>query len=135
MVAAHSDVLNHNVETVPRLYSLVRPQADYPRSLALLARAKALDPATVTKSGVMLGLGEADDEIDATLRDLREAGVEIVTIGQYLRPSTGHLPVQRYYAPAEFARFAEIGRALGFQHVESAPLVRSSYHAREQADA
>jgi lipoic acid synthetase len=134
VVAARPDVLNHNVETVPRLYSLVRPQADYPRSLALLARAKALDPATVTKSGIMLGLGETDDEIAATLGDLRAAGVEIVTIGQYLRPSTGHLPVQRYYAPDEFARYADLARGLGFAHVESAPLVRSSYHAREQAE-
>ncbi len=135
VAAAKPDVLNHNLETVVRLYSLVRPQADYRRSLELLARAAALDPTLTVKSGIMLGLGETEEEVVAALADLRAARCAIVTIGQYLRPSTGHLPVQRYYAPAEFARFAEIGRALGFQHVESAPLVRSSYHAREQADA
>ena len=130
---ARPDVLNHNIETVERLYSLVRPQADYTRSLALLARAKAIHPAQTTKSGVMLGLGETEEELLAALRDLRSAACDIVTIGQYLRPSAGHLPVLKYYAPEDFARFAEIGKALGFQHVESAPLVRSSYHAREQA--
>ncbi|HOF87668.1 MAG TPA: lipoyl synthase [Armatimonadota bacterium] len=130
---AHPDVLNHNIETVARLYSLVRPQADYARSLALLALAKELAPAQTTKSGIMVGLGETTDEIEGALRDLRAARCDIVTIGQYLRPSAGHLPVHRYYDPAEFARFAAYGAELGFQHVESAPLVRSSYHAREQA--
>lgn len=134
VVAAQPDVLNHNIETVQRLYSLVRPQADYHRSLALLAHAKEIDPATTTKSGIMLGLGETDAEVDGALRDLRAAGCDIVTIGQYLRPSTNHLPVQKYYTPDEFARCTAFGQSLGFQHVESAPLVRSSYHAREQAE-
>jgi len=134
VIEAQPDVLNHNVETVERLYTLVRPQADYRRSLDLLAHARKIDPATVTKSGIMLGLGETEEEIEQTLRDIHAAGCSIVTIGQYLRPSTGHLPVQKYYAPEDYARFAELGKAIGFQHVESAPLVRSSYHAREQAD-
>lgn len=134
VLAARPDVLNHNIETVERLYSLVRPQAVYTRSLALLARAKTLDPAQTTKSGLMLGLGETEAEVLDALRDLRAAGCDIVTIGQYLRPSAAHLPVVKYYAPEDFARFADHGKALGFRHVESAPLVRSSYHAREQAD-
>lgn len=134
VVEAKPDVLNHNLETVKRLYSLVRPQADYHRSLALLARATSLDPTATTKSGIMVGLGETREEVEDALRDLRAAGVDIVTLGQYLRPSTGHLPVQRYCAPEEFAALAEFGEGLGFAHVESAPLVRSSYHAREQAE-
>jgi lipoic acid synthetase len=134
VVAAQPDVLNHNIETVQRLYSLVRPQAVYRRSLELITRAKALDLAQTTKSGIMVGLGETAEEVEEALRDLRAAGCDIVTIGQYLRPSAGHLPVQRYYEPEEFAHFAAYGDTLGFQHVESAPLVRSSYHAREQAD-
>ncbi|MHB9130302.1 MAG: lipoyl synthase [Armatimonadota bacterium] len=134
VVAAKPDVLNHNIETVERLYSLVRPQAVYRRSLELISRAKTIDAEATTKSGIMLGLGETDEEILHALRDLREAGCDIVTIGQYLRPSTGHLPVQKYYSPEEFARFAELGTELGFRHVESAPLVRSSYHAKEQAE-
>jgi lipoic acid synthetase len=133
VVAAQPEVLNHNIETVERLYSLVRPQADYRRSLQLLARAKEIDPNTTTKSGLMLGLGETPEEVEVALRDLRAAGCDIVTIGQYLRPSSGHLPIQRYYEPEEFARFADLGKSLGFRHVESAPLVRSSYHAKEQA--
>lgn len=134
VVEAKPDVLNHNIETVQRLYSLVRPQAVYRRSLDLLAEAKAVDPATSTKSGIMLGLGETDEEVEGALRDLRAVDCDIVTIGQYLRPSTNHLPVRKYYAREKFARFAETANALGFQHVESAPLVRSSYHAREQAE-
>jgi len=133
VVEAQPDVLNHNIETVERLYSLVRPQANYRRSLGLLARAKEIDPGAATKSGIMLGLGETDEEVLAALRDLRAAGCEIVTIGQYLRPSAGHLPIQKYYAPEEFRRFADAGKEIGFRHVESAPLVRSSYHAREQS--
>jgi lipoic acid synthetase len=133
VVAAQPDVLNHNIETVQRLYSLVRSKADYQRSLALLSAAKELNAATTTKSGIMLGLGETEDEVEQTLRDLRSVHCDIVTIGQYLRPSTNHVPVQRYYTPEEFTNFADYARALGFQHVESAPLVRSSYHAREQA--
>lgn len=135
VVDAQPDVLNHNIETVERLYSLVRPQANYRHSLELLARAKEIDQATATKSGIMLGLGETDEEVLAALRDLRAAGCEIVTIGQYLRPSAGHLPIQKYYAPEEFRHFADAGKAMGFRHVESAPLVRSSYHAREQSEA
>ncbi|MHB0937838.1 MAG: lipoyl synthase [Armatimonadota bacterium] len=134
VVEAKPDVLNHNIETVERLYSLVRPQANYRRSLELLALAKAIDPETATKSGIMLGLGETDEEILGALRDLRAAECEIVTIGQYLRPSAGHLPIRKYYTPEEFRRFAEEGQAMGFRHVESAPLVRSSYHAREQSE-
>ena len=135
VVDAHPDVLNHNIETVARLYTLVRPQADYHRSLDLLRRVKTLDAAQTTKSGLMLGLGETEEEILGALRDLRAVACDIVTLGQYLRPSAGHLPVLRYYPPDEFARFAALGAEMGFRHVESAPLVRSSYHAREQADA
>jgi len=134
VVDAGPDVLNHNIETIARLYSLVRPQADYQRSLALLARAKALNPAGTTKSGMMVGLGETEEEILATLRDLRSVQCDIVTIGQYLRPSTGHVPVLHYYPPEAFQAFADAGKAMGFRHIESAPLVRSSYHAREQAE-
>lgn len=134
VVQARPDVLNHNIETVLRLYTLVRPQADYHRSLELLARAKEIDPAATTKSGIMVGLGETVEELETALRDLRAAGCDIVTIGQYLRPSTGHLPVLKYYTPDEFAHFTTFGAEIGFQHVESAPLVRSSYHAKEQAE-
>ncbi len=134
VVDAKPAVLNHNIETVTRLYSLARKNADYHRSLMLLQAAKEMDSTLTTKSGIMLGLGETLEEVHETLRDLRAAGVEIVTIGQYLRPSTGHLPVQHYYPPEDFAALAEYGMTLGFRHVESAPLVRSSYHAREQAE-
>lgn len=134
VVAARPDVLNHNIETVERLYTLVRPQAIYRRSLDLLARAKTVEADQVTKSGIMLGLGETDDEVLQALCDLRAAGCDIVTIGQYLRPSLGHLPVQKYYEPEEFARYGALAMDMGFQHAESAPLVRSSYHAREQAE-
>ncbi|MHB9026648.1 MAG: lipoyl synthase [Armatimonadota bacterium] len=133
VVHAQPEVLNHNIETVERLYTLVRPQADYRRSLQLLTRAKEIDPQTTTKSGLMLGLGETTAEVEAALRDLRAVACDIVTIGQYLRPSSGHLPIQKYYEPTEFAHFADYGKELGFRHVESAPLVRSSYHAKEQA--
>jgi lipoic acid synthetase len=133
VVEAAPDVLNHNIETVPRLYSLVRPQADYRRSLELLAHAKAINPQQTTKSGLMLGLGEETAEVEASLRDLRAHGCDIATIGQYLRPSADHIPIQRYAPPDEFAHLATYGQSLGFRHIESAPLVRSSYHAREQA--
>ncbi len=132
VVAARPDVLNHNIETVPRLYPTVRPQADYRRSLALLAQAKALG-AAMTKSGLMVGLGETTEELLHTCRDLRAAGCELLTIGQYLRPSREHLPIERYYTPDEFADLATHAEALGFTHVEAAPLVRSSYHAHTQA--
>ncbi|HWQ27527.1 MAG TPA: lipoyl synthase [Dehalococcoidia bacterium] len=133
VVEARPFVLNHNVETVPRLYPKVRFRARYERSLELLARARRLAPGMLTKSGLMVGLGETIDEVFAVMRDLRDAGVDIVTIGQYLRPTARHLPVQRYYAPEEYEAFREEGRRLGIRHVEAGPLVRSSYHAERQA--
>jgi lipoic acid synthetase len=132
---ARPDVLNHNIETVPRLYRTARPGGRYPRALELLERARSYAPDIPTKSGLMVGLGEAWDEVVQTLRDLRAAGCQIVTIGQYLRPSLANMPMTRYYSPAEFAELKRIGVELGFGHVESGPLVRSSYHAHEQADA
>jgi lipoic acid synthetase len=126
-------VLNHNVETAPRLYRRVRPRAYYERSLELLRRAKELTPSLLTKSGLMVGLGESHEEVLAVMADLRSAGVDLVTIGQYLRPSSKQLPVKRYYRPEEFVPFVDKGRDLGFQHVEAGPLVRSSYHAHQQA--
>jgi lipoic acid synthetase len=134
VVRARPYVLNHNMETVPRLYRRVRPQARYERSVELLRRAKTLDTSLLTKSGLMVGLGETQEEVFQAMADLREAGVELVTVGQYLRPSQKHLPVERYYPPEEFESFLEKGRELGFRHVEAGPLVRSSYHARRQAD-
>jgi lipoyl synthase len=133
VVQSRPDILNHNLETVPRLYRLARPGGRYDRALELLARAKGMDPAMPTKSGLMAGLGETTDELLAALRDLRGARVDLLTIGQYLRPSASHLPVARYYTPDEFAELARVGHALGFRHVEAGPLVRSSYHAWEQA--
>jgi lipoyl synthase len=130
---ARPDVLNHNLETVARLQRAVRPSAGYARSLAVLALAK--EQGLTTKSGLIVGMGETDDEVLAALGDLRAVGVDIVTIGQYLRPTTHHLPVARWVEPATFARYAEAGRALGIPHVESSPLTRSSYHARQAADA
>jgi lipoic acid synthetase len=132
---ARPDVLNHNIETVPRLYRMARPGGRYQRALDVLRRSRIYAPDIATKSGLMVGLGEEWDEVTATLRDLREAGVNIVTIGQYLRPSLANLPMVRYYTPAEFAELKRIGLELGFGHVESGPLVRSSYHAHEQTDA
>ena len=128
---ARPDVLNHNVETVPRLQRTVRPSASYARSLAVLARAKAAG--LVTKSGLMLGLGETESEVIATMQDLRSIGVDIVTIGQYLRPTIDHLPVARWWTPDEFETLRILGQAMGFRHVQSSPLTRSSYHAREAA--
>jgi lipoic acid synthetase len=132
VVEARPYVLNHNVETAPRLYRRVRPKARYERSLELLRRAKELEPSLLTKSGMMLGLGERQDEIFQVMSDLRAVGVDLITIGQYLRPSEKHLPVERYYPPEEFAPFVEKGRELGFRNVEAGPLVRSSYHAHQQ---
>lgn len=132
VMRARPDILNHNIETVARLYRRVRPSARYGRSLELLRRARALDPTVRTKSGFMLGLGEAWDEVLETLADLRRNDAEVVTIGQYLRPSAQHLPVERYVAPAEFQLLREYGLRLGFRHVEAGPLVRSSYHAERQ---
>ncbi len=133
VVEARPDVLNHNLETVRRLYRLARPGGRYDRALELLGRAKAMDPALTTKSGIMVGLGETWDEVLTAMRDLRSVDVDLLTIGQYLRPSPGHLPVARFWTPAEFAELAHVGRELGYRHVESGPLVRSSYHAWEQA--
>jgi len=135
VMAARPDVLNHNVETVPRLYRKVRSGARYERSLELLDRAKRIAPEVPTKSGLMVGLGETPSEVLDVLRDLRRSRVDVVTIGQYLRPSPNHLPIARYVLPEEFAEYAKAGRAMGFSHVESGPLVRSSYHAREAEEA
>ena len=126
---AGPDVYNHNLETVPRLYPSVRIGARYPRSLALLARVKRRKPARLTKSGLMLGLGETREELVGVLRDLRDADVDCLTLGQYLRPTLRHLPVERFVPPAEFAELRESALALGFRHVESGPLVRSSFRA------
>lgn len=131
---AKPNVLNHNTETVPRLYRAVRSGARYKRTLDLLANAKKWAPTTVTKSGVMVGIGEETGELIEVFRDLGERGVNILTIGQYLRPSKDHLPMTRYYTPAEFVSLKEEALKFGFKHVESGPLVRSSYHAHEQAD-
>jgi lipoic acid synthetase len=127
------DVFNHNLETVPRLYRAVRPGADYQVSLELLRDVKALLPAVPTKSGLMLGVGETFDEIVEVLKDLRAHGCEMLTLGQYLQPSQAHLPVLRYVPPEEFDRLGAIASELGFTSVASAPMVRSSYHADQQA--
>jgi lipoic acid synthetase len=126
--AERPDVVNHNVETVPRLQRAVRPSAGYARSLSVLARSAAAG--LTTKSGLVLGMGETAEEVGSTLADLASVGVSIVTIGQYLRPTTHHLPVARWWAPEDFERFAEVGRSLGIAHVESSPFTRSSHHAR-----
>jgi lipoyl synthase len=133
IVEGRPDVFNHNVETVPRLQRAVRPSAGYARSLAVLARAK--EAGLVTKSGLIVGMGESDDEVEATLADLRAVGIDIVTIGQYLRPTTHHLPVARWVEPETFDRYRMVGEALGIPHIESSPLTRSSYHARQAAGA
>ena len=134
LVAAPPDVMNHNLETVPRLYRTARPGGDYAHSLRLLQEFKRRHPAVPTKSGLMVGLGETDEEILAVMRDLRAHGVEMVTIGQYLQPSPHHLPVERYVEPAAFARFEEQALKLGFRHAAVGALVRSSYHADRQAE-
>jgi len=132
---AKPDVLNHNTETVPRLYRAVRSGARYQRTLDLLANAKEWSPTTVTKSGVMVGLGESMDELIDVFRDLGKRGVDILTVGQYLRPSKDHLPIARFYTPEEFVHMKQEALRFGFRHVESGPLVRSSYHAHEQAES
>jgi lipoic acid synthetase len=132
VMAAGPDILNHNMETVPRLYRRVRPKAIYEQSLELLSRAKRLMPNGVTKSGLMAGLGESRDELFEVFSDLREHEVDVLTVGQYLRPTMQHLPVERYVDPAEFAEWKVAAQRMGFAHVESGPLVRSSYHAHEQ---
>ena len=134
ILAAEPQILNHNVETVPRLYGRVRPKAVFSRSLELLRRAKRLAPGTLTKSGLMVGLGETRDELRSAFESLSASSVDVLTIGQYLRPSIWHLPVDRYYPPDEFIELREEALSVGFRHVEAGPLVRSSYHAREQVD-
>jgi lipoyl synthase len=132
---AGPDVLNHNIETVPRLYRMARSGGRYPRSLELLERSRCYRPAIPTKTGIMVGLGEDFDEIVSVFDDLRQAGVSILTIGQYLQPTPRHAAMARYYHPTEFAELKRLALDRGFRHVESGPLVRSSYHAHEQADA
>jgi lipoic acid synthetase len=132
VLAARPDVLDHNTETVPRLYSVVRPGARFERSLELIARVRGMAPEIATKSGLMLGLGEDTGEVLDAMRSLVAHGCQILTLGQYLRPSMDHLPIARYYTPQEFTDLKREGEAMGFRHVESGPLVRSSYHARTQ---
>ena len=134
VLEAGPDVLNHNIETVARLYPLVRPQAIYSRSIDLLARSREIAPRVRTKSGLMVGLGETWEELIQTILDLRSAGCEILTVGQYLAPSKEHVPIARYYTPDEFAELKRIALEAGFGYVESGPLVRSSYHAAEHVD-
>jgi len=135
VIEAGPDVLNHNTETVPRLYKVARHGGRYERTLDLFRRARCSAPTLVTKSGIIVGLGEEWDELLATMADLRDADVNVLTLGQYLRPSRQHLPIARYYRPEEFGELTEIGRAMGFAHVEAGPLVRSSYHAKRQTEA
>lgn len=132
---AKPDVLNHNIETVPSLYRMARPGGKYPRALELLERARRIAPTIPSKTGLMVGLGETKDELVDVLRDLRRVDCQILTVGQYLRPTLAHLPMVRYYTPDEFRELKRIALELGFGHVESGPLVRSSYHAHEQADS
>ena len=129
VLAAAPEILNHNVETVPRLYPRVRPQARFERSLEVLRRTKERAPTLVCKTGIMVGLGERTDEVLETMQAIAEQGTDVLTIGQYLRPSPEHLPIERYWTPAEFAELRDRGMKMGFDHVESGPLVRSSYHA------
>lgn len=135
VVEAKPDILNHNMETIDRLYRIVRPQAKYARSLELLRRVREMAPAMVTKSGMMLGVGEEPEETRAAMLDLRGVDCDVLTLGQYLRPSAKHIPVIRYVPPAEFEALKHEGLAMGFRHVESGPLVRSSFHADEQVPA
>ncbi len=134
LAQAPPDVLNHNLETVPRLYKAARPGADYAHSLELLRAFKQRHPRVPTKSGLMVGLGETDAEIEAVMRDLRAHDCGLLTIGQYLQPSRHHLPVERFVTPEQFERFARLGHDLGFRNVASGPMVRSSYHAEQQAN-
>ncbi len=131
VIDAEPYVLAHNLETVERLFPTVRPQGNYRKSLNLLKKAKEINPDIFIKSGIMVGMGERKEEITEVMKDLREVGCDIFTIGQYLQPSLNHLPISKYYSPEEFKEFKEIGKELGFLHVESGPLVRSSYHAAE----
>jgi lipoyl synthase len=135
VVEARPDIYNHNTETVPRLYKKARPGGRYARLLEIFRIVKRLDPTIPTKTGIILGLGETNEEVIATMHDLRSVDVDILTLGQYLRPSDGHIALDRYVTPEEFRWFYEQGMAMGFKHVESGPLVRSSYHAWEQVQA
>jgi lipoic acid synthetase len=135
VMEARPDILNHNLETAERLYRLARPGGRYDRALALLGRARRMAPDGLTKSGIIVGMGEEWDELLVCMRDLRRSDVNILTLGQYLRPSAGHLPVARYYSPDEFGELREIGLRMGFTHVQASPLTRSSYHAWDQARA
>jgi lipoyl synthase len=132
---ARPDILNHNLETAERLYRLARPGGRYHRALELLARARRMVPEGLTKSGIIVGMGEEWDELLVCMRDLRRSDVNILTLGQYLRPSASHLPVARYYTPDEFSELRDIGLGMGFTHVQASPLTRSSYHAWDQARA
>jgi lipoic acid synthetase len=132
---AEPDILNHNVETVPRLFKRVQPQDKYEWAMATLENAKKLKPASLTKSGIMVGLGESDDEVVNVMADLRSVDVDILTIGQYLQPTRNHLPIERYYLPEEFERLKTTGLEMGFRWVESGPFVRSSYNAEQQVRA
>jgi lipoic acid synthetase len=132
---ARPEILNHNVETVPRLFKKVQPQDRYEWAQVTLSNAKELDPDVLTKSGIMVGLGETVDEVKSVMDDLRDLRVDILTIGQYLQPSKKHLPIERYYSPEEFEEFKRYGLEIGFRWVESGPLVRSSYHAERQVRA
>jgi lipoyl synthase len=131
LLQAQPEVLNHNTETIPRLYKRVRPQGDYGRSLELIRQTRQLAPSVYTKSGIMVGLGESDDEIRQTMQDLRDAGCDILTIGQYLQPTQKHLGVKDFVTPEQFDRWREFGEAIGFLQVVSSPLTRSSYHAEQ----
>ncbi len=135
VMEARPEILNHNVETVRRLFKRVQPQDQYEWAEATLRNARSLDPDVLTKSGIMVGLGETTEEIKETMRDLRAWGVDILTIGQYLQPTIKHLPIERYYRPEEFVELKDFGMDIGFQWVESGPLVRSSYHAEKQVQA
>jgi lipoic acid synthetase len=135
VVEARPDIYNHNTETVPRLYKKARPGGRYERLLEIFRIVRRLDPALPTKTGIILGLGETNEEVLEVMRDLRAVDVDILTLGQYLRPSDGHIALDRYVTPEEFRWFREQGMAMGFRHVESGPLVRSSYHAWEQVQA
>jgi lipoyl synthase len=135
VLAASPDIYNHNTETVPRLYKKCRPGGRYPRVMEIFRTAKELAPDIPTKTGLILGMGETLEEVELVMRDLRDVDVDILTLGQYLRPSDSHIPLDRYVTPAEFRELYEIGMSMGFRHVESGPLVRSSYHAWEQVQA
>ena len=135
VLEARPEIYNHNTETVPRLYKKARPGGRYPRVMEIFRYAKRIAPDIPTKTGMILGMGETIEEVIAVMRDLRDVDVDILTLGQYLRPSDAHIALDRYYTPEEFRRLYEIGMEMGFRHVESGPLVRSSYHAWEQVQA